>query len=707
MKQLSSLLVLLFLFSICSLSAQVDTRKDSSLRANLYEFSRTSAVSGRESEAVNYIKSVLPGTELQQDNLGNLYLVIGSGSPRKLLTTPLDEPGYVISEILNNGYLKIAPVGLHVGPLTHQFMEGHEVHINTSNGGVTGVSTVPSMHFERLRSISESSKKPFEWQEAFIDAGVSSSDEITKKGIQKLDPITLNKKPVLFGNSLIAAPSMKVKSAAIALAAVANSINAKNIKGTVVIAWTTLELLNGKGLEAIINEQGPFDEIYRFNRFLQSDKINENLLTNEEFKTAPGEGFLNLKPDHSFYTPASTISFKDQPIQEVGIASLYSYTPVETVLENDIKRLIDYWLKAAGIKSSYQPLKTGKVERNEKTYNTFTEENDLVKKLVGQYGVSTAENEVREFVLSELPSWANPKVDEKGNVIVSFGKGNEHSVFVAHMDETGYLVNSIRSDGKLVLETKGGMLAWIWEAQPAIVHAKNNEITAVFEPRENYLEAENRNLPSALIVNAGFSSAEEARTAGIEPGKTSVTMPKEMLRLSENKATARGFDDRVGCAALLQSLKNIDPKQVQQKVTFIWAVEEEIGLNGSAFAEQNLRDANTVYPIDTYVSSDDPYTQETFAGCPLGDGAVIRVLESINFISRDNLEKVKELARKNSIKTQYGMTAGGTDGQAFLGYGIPSIPLSWPGRYSHSPVEIMDFRDMQNLVKLIEVLVKQ
>ena len=51
------------------------------------------------------------------------------------------------------------------------------------------------------------------------------------------------------------------------------------------------------------------------------------------------------------------------------------------------------------------------------------------------------------------------------------------------------------------------------------------------------------------------------------------------------------------------------------------------------------------------------------------------------------------------------MTAGGTDGLGFLKYDIPSVPLSWPGRYSHSPVEMMDFRDMNNLVLLVKAII--
>src|SRR4030095_9574042 len=139
-------------------------------------------------------------------------------------------------------------------------------------------------------------------------------------------------------------------------------------------------------------------------------------------------------------------------------------------------------------------------------------------------------------------------------------------------------------------------------------------------------------------------------------------------------------------------------------VTFEWSVEEETGLTGATFAAKNLQDISIVYPIDTYVSSDDPIDPKIFANCPLGNGAVIRVLESINFVSRKNLTYVQSLAKINNIKTQYGMTAGGTDGQAFLKYDIQSVPLSWHGPYSHAPVEVIDIRDMNNLVLLIRAI---
>ncbi len=63
-----------------------------------------------------------------------------------------------------------------------------------------------------------------------------------------------------------------------------------------------------------------------------------------------------------------------------------------------------------------------------------------------------------------------------------------------------------------------------------------------------------------------------------------------------------------------------------------------------------------------------------------------------------------ELARTRGIPVRIGMTSGATDGQPFLAHGIPSLPISWPGRYSHSPIEVLDLRDLEALVDLIAVL---
>jgi len=694
----------LFLFSI-SLYAQ---STDEQLLSLVQSFSRTSAVTGRENEAAQFVQSLFTAGTFKKDRLGNLVLVIGSGFPKRLFAAPLDEPGYVISAIQDNGYLRITPVGYGKrGNLYHQFLEGNEIKINTAQGPVLGVAVVPSMHFEGLRATPENSKATYQWQETFLDIGLASAKEVAEKGIRLLDPITGNKKPQIINEEYLATPSAKSKAAVIALAAVAKTLMQTKFKGTVVIAFTTLELLNGKGIEAVVNQFGPFDQVVRFNRFLTSDiKETASVLVDKKL-SVNSINQQQINPVLSFLHPATLRPDWDTAnVYDIGLPSNHSFTPVEMVHVSAIEQLIQAWLRSVEDKTWTTVSMTGPADIVTKTaFKTFEQENAILEKLVALYGVSGDEGHVRDFIRSQLPSWAKPVSDEKGNIILTFGKGKQHLAFVAHMDEVGYVVDTIRDDGKLILKQRGGFFNSVWEGHAAIVHAKNKDIPALFEPRPNYLTAVSRsNGTAAPLVFAGFTARQQALGAGVVEGKTTVTMPKQLIRLSENKATARGFDDRVGCASLLLALKNIRPEELPFTVSFVWSVEEETNLVGSTFAAKNLQDASVVYPIDTYVSSDDPIDPKIFANCPLGNGAVIRVLESINFISRESLDYLQPLASKKHIRTQYGMTAGGTDGQAFLKYGIPSVPLSWPGRYSHSPVEVMDFRDMNNLVQLLRAI---
>ncbi|MGZ3755332.1 MAG: M28 family peptidase [Mucilaginibacter sp.] len=698
MKKIS--LVFGFVLAVQICIAQSNDGKLRLLKA-VQSFSKTSAVTGREEEAANYVQSLFAAGVIKKDKLGDLVISLGSGEPRVLLTTPLDEPGYVVSGIMNNGYLHIAPVGTgQLGTMYHQFFEGNEIKINTDHAVCYGVSVIPSSHYEGLRSVPERTKNIFQWQEAIIDVGASNAVEVAKKGIHLLDPLTANKKPQIIANRYISAPAAKAKSAVIALASAIQTLMQSKFKGTIVVAFTALDLINSRGFEDVINLHGPFDRIVRFNRLLDGPINNKaSILVSKKLPfEVSNQMVVSSSPRAS--QPLGVATYN------IGLPGNYSNTPVEMVDVNDIELLTKTWLNAVEEKEwTIDEVKQVAVAEPTANYKVYKNEEALLAKLVSLYGVSGAEKPVRDYILSALPAWAKPTIDAKGNIIVDFGKGKQHLAFVAHMDEVGYVVDSIKADGRLVLKQKGGFFNSAWEGHAAIIHTGNHEIPALFEPRENYLTAISRfNSTRTPVVFAGFTSKQQALSEGVAEGVTTVTMPKKMIRLSENRATARGFDDRAGCASLLMALKNINPATLPFKITFVWSVEEEAGLTGSTFAADNLKDVSLVYPIDTFVSSDDPVDPKLFGYCPLGQGAVIRVLESVNFVSRGNFHYVQNLALKNHVRAQYGMTAGGTDGQGFLKYNIPSVPLSWPGRYSHSPIEIMDFRDINSLVALIDAL---
>jgi putative aminopeptidase FrvX len=140
----------------------------------------------------------------------------------------------------------------------------------------------------------------------------------------------------------------------------------------------------------------------------------------------------------------------------------------------------------------------------------------------------------------------------------------------------------------------------------------------------------------------------------------------------------------------------------------VWSVQEEGGLVGAQFAATTMgASTKRIYSIDTFVSSETPLESPHFAFVRLGRGPVLRAIESGSISPPAVREMVTAAARTAGIPLQTGLTQGGTDGSAFTFYGAPNTGLSWPGRYSHTPAEVLDLRDVERLSVLIATLIGQ
>ena len=194
---------------------------------------------------------------------------------------------------------------------------------------------------------------------------------------------------------------------------------------------------------------------------------------------------------------------------------------------------------------------------------------------------------------------------------------------------------------------------------------------------------------------------------GIRVGHT-VTSPKEYVRLLGTRATGRSFDDRVGSTALVLAAGRLEPARLRHTVIFIWSTREEIGLEGAraAAAALGLRPAR-VHAVDTFVSADSPLERTNFGLAPLGAGAVARALDNSSVTPPALLDSLLRLARGARVPLQVGATNGGNDGSAFAEWGVPDVPLGWPLRYSHSPAEVADLRDVAVLAELVRVVAER
>ena len=211
--------------------------------------------------------------------------------------------------------------------------------------------------------------------------------------------------------------------------------------------------------------------------------------------------------------------------------------------------------------------------------------------------------------------------------------------------------------------------------------------------------------PGPLTAWFGLDSAELV-SHGAHTG-LSLTAYKRGARLAGTRLTARASDDRTGSGALLAAVKAMDPSQIKHRVYFVWTVEEEGGLNGArAFSDAHGKELTRVYAVDTFVSSDTPLESPHFAFAPLGKGAVLRGLDDGTLAPRAERERVLRIAKAAGIPLQVGTTQGSTDGSAVSPWGPPNLGLSWPGRYSHGPAEVLDLRDVAALARLIVAVVK-
>ena len=633
---------------------------------------------GREYLATDEIMRALPGWK--RDNLGNLILRKGSGSPRRVVACALDRPAFAVTEITDDGYLRLREAGAgRQHSLWIQFHEGQRIKVLTRTGTVPGVVIVKSTHLQRGRV---ANAPVTTLDDLWVDVGATSKVDVQRLGIEMLDPVVRDSEGWPFAGFVAGSfAGMRVGCAAVAHAA-----QGKVDTGETIFLLTTLRSFGHDGLEAALRSLGRVDGV--------------TLL--EQSTEGPGgsEGFSQRLVEKPLYLPEST-----------GLTSVTILAPrvrfpgtlVETVKVSDAEKLFTAVEKVAGV--SFEParrfvsfsLHPSPTQRQD----AFSATANLLKSLADLPAVSGHERPVREAIIAALPAWAQPltRTDNEGNLILEVGPERDPLMFIAHQDEVGFEVTNIADDGTVSLRTRGGLFQSLWEGQPALLHLDrkgDSPLPGVFVPRDTATTKQ----PEALTAWFGMDG-EGLKKRGVTNG-SSVTAFKSATRLGSTRFTARALDDRAGSTALVLAARRITPATLKRKVIFAWSVREETGLEGAmALAKHYGSLVKRVYSVDTFVSSDSPAESTRFAYAPLGRGAVIRGLDNSAVAPLPELDRILNIARGNAIPIQVGATNGGTDGSDFVRYGVLHVSLSWPGRYSHSPVEVLDLRDLQALEKLI------
>lgn len=335
------------------------------------------------------------------------------------------------------------------------------------------------------------------------------------------------------------------------------------------------------------------------------------------------------------------------------------------------------------------------------------EDLELLEKLCTARGVSGSEEEVRDLILKEIRPYADRiDVTPLGNV-VAFKKGRERAatrlMLNAHMDEVGLIVTRITDGGLLKFDAVGGIDPRVL---PGTGVAFGNGMPGVIGVKPIHLlegdEKEKRVPMKELYIDIGAEDREEAERA-VKPGDVCVF--DSVFDASRGMVKSRALDDRAGCAILIRLLQG----GLKYDATFVFAVQEEVGLNGSRTAAYGVEPQAAIV-VESTTASDVAGVKRDEQVCRLGEGAVVSFMDRRTIYDREYCRMAFEAARETGAACQAKeAVAGGNDAGAIhvSRGGVRTAAVSLPCRYLHSPVGMIAQRDYDSAKKVIGALAER
>ena len=332
---------------------------------------------------------------------------------------------------------------------------------------------------------------------------------------------------------------------------------------------------------------------------------------------------------------------------------------------------------------------------------------DLLTRLLEAPGVSGFEEPVREIV-HEL--W-NPLVDEISvNRLGSlYGRkyGGEHPagmqvVLSAHMDTLGLMVSGFH--GPFLRVTKlGGVDTRVLPGQRVVVHGRETVEGVIADPPADLRpegKASNKIALRYLLVDVGASEADLREL--FQVGDV-ITFAQQPLEHGEHILTGPGMDNRASLAALTLSLHELAGAETPANVIAVATVQEEERQKGAVTAGFDLQPDLALILDVTFARGPGTADHESY---PLGGGITLGWGPSVD---PDLYQRCVSLAEAGDIPWEMEPlpTRSGTDADSFqvAGSGTPTMVISIPIRYMHTPVEMVDLRDVQRAADLLTAFV--
>jgi len=335
----------------------------------------------------------------------------------------------------------------------------------------------------------------------------------------------------------------------------------------------------------------------------------------------------------------------------------------------------------------------------------------LLKKLSEARGVSGNEEAVRQVILEAVREHIDGyRVDALGNLIC-YKKARRQGgaswprkvMLAAHMDEVGLMVTGFNNDGTLRFGKVGGIDDRVLLSKQVLIGPDAVPGVIGYRPIHLIPRAERNRPPdfSKLAIDIGASNQAGAeklvKLGDYVSFRTSFeVLAEDGLRTVKGKA----FDDRAGCAVLVELLKG----EYAVDLYAAFTTQEEVGLRGAKVAAYAIA-PDVAFAFEGTICDDLPSKKDVSPVTELGKGPAITFMDRSFVADRRLVDLLVRTAEKEGIPYQFKRAvAGGTDSGAIhlSREGVPAVTVSVPSRYIHAPVSMLSLLDLEHTVQLVQ-----
>lgn len=324
---------------------------------------------------------------------------------------------------------------------------------------------------------------------------------------------------------------------------------------------------------------------------------------------------------------------------------------------------------------------------------------EFLKNLCTAAGIASNETQVRAVLRRECKEFADKVAfDGIGSMVFTQEGEGPCILLAAHLDEVGFMVRSVSSQGMLMVLPVGNVRVLSrFMQEVCITTSDGSSFTGVLNATYDAVKQEAAN----MYIDLGQDSRQDIENMGIRPGDM-VTFSSGFREYENGRFAAKALDDRAGCYVLGEVMKRMAHTAHPNRICYAFTSSEEVGTRGAGTAAR-LAEPDICIVLDVACHNNE-FVRDHTNNRQLGRGPMLVHYDKTAISSRRMVSQVRHIAKNHGISIQDDMFLnGGTDAGVLHQHhtGCPTVVLGIPSRYGHSPYSIACYQDLEDTVELV------